>query len=86
MTEKTRLLYEQLGPAACLPLFAQSDRTHTSAEGAVVVAGLVVEGILEHAFPLGERLLGDAAGNDGGAGGTGPAGGAGIGAQSGAGG
>ena len=42
MTNKTRVLFESLGLAEAVPLFATGDRTHLSADGAVVVAGLVV--------------------------------------------
>jgi lysophospholipase L1-like esterase len=57
MTEKTRLLFESLGPVASIPLFAVADETHLSAQGAPEVAKLAVAGIRELGLPLVERLV-----------------------------
>lgn len=56
MTEKTRVWLEGLGPTASIPMFAPSDNTHTSAQGAPQVGQLVVEGIRELGLPLTSRL------------------------------
>jgi lysophospholipase L1-like esterase len=56
MTEKTRVLLESLGPQASVPLYAPNDITHTSAQGAPVIAKLVVDGIRELKLPLVQRL------------------------------
>lgn len=56
MTEKTRVLLEQLGPEASIPLFAVGDNTHLSAQGAPEVAKLAIQGIRELTLPIVERL------------------------------
>jgi hypothetical protein len=56
MTEKTRILFERLGPVASVPLFAVADQTHLSAQGAPEIAKLAIEGIRDLGLPLVERL------------------------------
>jgi len=56
MTQKTTALLESLGAAASVALFATGDNTHLSAEGAPMVAKLVIDGIRELGLPLVDRL------------------------------
>ena len=45
-----------LGPTASTAYFAPGDNTHLNAQGAMAVAGMVVEGIRELGFPIAERI------------------------------
>lgn len=56
VTERTRLLLEELEAEATLPPFAPNDGTHLSAEGAERVAGLVAAGIRDLGLPLASAL------------------------------
>jgi hypothetical protein len=47
---------EGLGPLATVPLFASSDKTHLSAQGAPQVGALVAQGVRELRLPLADRL------------------------------
>lgn len=56
LTEKTRVLLEDLGDAASVSLFADGDNTHLSAKGAAEVSALAVNGIAELELPIAQRL------------------------------
>lgn len=57
MESKTAELFMMWGPAEGQNYFATADQTHTNAEGAFAVAGLVAEGIDELMLPLRARLV-----------------------------
>lgn len=57
LTEKTRAWLESIGPSAAPAFYAPNDTTHTNAEGAKVIASLVVQGMHELGLPLTQRLV-----------------------------
>jgi lysophospholipase L1-like esterase len=54
---KTNAWLTDLGPTASTAYFAPADGTHLNAAGAMAVAGMVVQGIRELAFPVAERII-----------------------------
>ena len=57
MEAKTAAWLVSLGATASLPYFAPGDSTHLNATGAMVVAGMVMQGIRELGFPIAERSI-----------------------------
>jgi lysophospholipase L1-like esterase len=54
---KTNAWLTTLGLAASAAYFAPGDSTHLNAQGAMAVAGMVVQGIAELGFPIAQRIV-----------------------------
>jgi lysophospholipase L1-like esterase len=54
---KTNAWLVALGPTASAAYFAPGDNTHLNAQGAMVVAGMVVQGIRELGLPIAARII-----------------------------
>ena len=54
---KTNAWLTTLGLAASAAYFAPGDTTHLNAQGAMVVAGMVAQGIAELGFPIAQRMV-----------------------------
>ena len=53
---KTAAWLTALGPTGSTAYFAPGDGTHLNAQGAMVVAGMVVQGLRDLGFPIAERI------------------------------